>query len=74
MGKITDLKGKGTGIKESFVRVVGEFYCTLRVLYGKYSSIISNDLIHVMSVLLHFPPPQILGGLLPVRNTTPVVE
>ena len=34
--------------KESFVRGVGEFYCTLRVLYGKYSSIISNVLIHVM--------------------------
>ena len=79
MEKMTDLKGKGTGIKESFVRVLGEFYCTLRVLYGKYSSIISNDLIHVMWFYC-ISLPHRFSGAAPCpkydtrRGVAPVVE
>ena len=48
MWKGRELSRINARFKESFVRAVGEIYCTLRVLYWKASSIISNDLIHVM--------------------------
>ena len=59
-----------------FYEGVLEFYCmftqSLILKIQQYNKL--NDLIHVMYSSTAFPSPTDFRGLLPVRNTTPVVE